>query len=266
MTRVATAAAACAVGLAAAAVAVAVLGDLDQLPVAATTVVASTSAASPSPTASATPTPTPTPTPTITTPRATTATPDPVGPLTVADAEAALPKEGAEFGPTDLPVELGSVCEGATFDFAAATPVYASLQSTEDPLQYLDAVIVVYDTATRGVTAYGEIAEAIGLCPPTRTATPQPTTPDEEPVPVEVAGEVRTNVVINGLQAVQWVQLQSADGTELRTAITVVLVDNALVAISMDEDSETIEADELADDSIAQVAAIVTALTAAAVS
>ena len=262
MTRVATAAAACAVGLAAAAVAVAVLGDLDQLPVAATTVVASTSAASPSPTASATPTPTPT----ITTPRATTATPDPVGPLTVADAEAALPKEGAEFGPTDLPVELGSVCEGATFDFAAATPVYASLQSTEDPLQYLDAVIVVYDTATRGVTAYGEIAEAIGLCPPTRTATPQPTTPDEEPVPVEVAGEVRTNVVINGLQAVQWVQLQSADGTELRTAITVVLVENALVAISMDEDSETIEADELADDSIAQVAAIVTALTAAAVS
>ena len=264
MTRVATAAAACAVGLAAAAVAVAVLGDRDQLPVAATTVVASTSAASPSPTASATPTPTPTPTPT--TPRATTATPDPVGPLTVADAEAALPKEGAEFGPTDLPVELGSVCEGATFDFAAATPVYASLQSTEDPLQYLDAVIVVYDTAPRGVTAYGEIAEAIGLCPPTRTATPQPTTPDEEPVPVEVAGEVRTNVVINGLQAVQWVQLQSADGTELRTAITVVLVDNALVAISMDEDSETIEADELADDSIAQVAAIVTALTAAAVS
>ncbi|MBA2477650.1 MAG: hypothetical protein H0V38_03470 [Sporichthyaceae bacterium] len=263
MTRVATAAAACAVGLAAAAVAVAVLGDRDQLPVAATTVVPSTSAASPSPTASATPTPTPTPT--TTTPRA-TATPIPVGPLTVADAEAALPKEGAEFGPTDLPVELGSVCEGATFDFAAATPVYASLQSTEDPLQYLDAVIVVYDTATRGVTAYGEIAEAIGLCPPTRTATPQPTTPDEEPVPVEVAGEVRTNVVINGLQAVQWVQLQSADGTELRTAITVVLVENALVAISMDEDSETIEADELADDSIAQAAAIVTALTAAAAS
>lgn len=72
--------------------------------------------------------------------------------------------------------------------------------------------------------------------------------------------------MINGLQAVQWVQPQSADGTELRTAITVMLVENALVAISMDEDSETIEADELADDSIAQVAAIVTALTAAAAS
>lgn len=259
MNRVATAAAACAVGLVVAAGAVAVLGDREQVPVAGTTVVTSTTSPSPSPTAS----PTPTPTPTLT---RTTTPPVPPGPLTAADAEAAVPTEGPEFGPTDLPVELGSVCEGATFDVAEAAPVYASLQSVDDPLQYLDVVVAVYEHVPDAVTAYEEIAAAIAQCPPARTATPEPTAPDEAPVPVEVVGEVRTNVVVNGLGAVQWVQLQSADGTELRTAITVVVVENALVAVSMDEDSETIEADELADDSIAQAVAVVEALTAAAVS
>ena len=143
--------------------------------------------------------------------------------------------------------------------------MHASLQSTGDPLQYLDAVVVVYDTVPSAATAYERIAEAIGQCPLTRTATPEPTTPDTEQVPIEIQGEVRSDVVVNGTPAIQWLQIQAADGTELRTAITVVLVENALVAISMDEDSETISADELGGDSIAQAAAVVAALTAAAV-
>lgn len=253
MNRATIAAGVCAVGLVAAAGAVVVLGGSDLVPASATIVRATSTgplATSPGPTSA--------------TPTATTAPAVPRGPLTPADAEAAIPQAGDGFDPADLQVELGSVCEGATFDLVGTTPVYASLQSSTAPLQYLDAVVVVYDTVPSAATAYDRIAEAITQCPLTRTATPEPTAPDEEPIPIEIQGEVRPDVLVDGRSAVQWVQIQSADGTQLRTAITVVLVENALVAVSMDEDSETIDADALADDSIAQAVAVVAALAAAA--
>ena len=53
----------------------------------------------------------------------------------------------------------------------------------EDPLQYLDAVVVVYDTVPAAATAYERIAEAIAQCPLTRTATPEPTAPEREAGP-----------------------------------------------------------------------------------
>lgn len=248
MTRAAIAAAICAVGLVAAAGVVA-LGGSDLAPASSTSLPVTSTPDSLR--ASAEPT-------------ATTPPPVPRGPLTRADADAAIPRPSELFGPADLQIELGSVCEGATFDLLGATPVYASLQSIEDPLQYLDAVVVVYDTVPSAETAYERIAEAIAECPPTRIATPEPTAPEERPVPIEIEGEVRPGLVLDGGEGLQWVQIQSADGTELRTAITVVLVANALVAVSMDEDSETIEADALADDSIAAAQAIVTALATAA--
>jgi hypothetical protein len=254
MSRAASAAAACAVGLVVAA-GVAVVALEPDLTRTATTVRTQ-----------------PTPDPTSTgpdqlsaTPTATTAPTVPRGPITLADARTAMPQAGGDFEAADLRVELGSVCEGATFDLVGASAAHASLQSTEDPLQYLDAVVVVYDTVPTAATAYERIAEAIGQCPSTRTATPEPTAPDARSIPIEIQGEVRSGVVVEGRAAIQWLQLQSADGTELRTAITVALVENALVAISMDEDSETASADDLAGDSIAQAAAVVAALSAAAV-
>jgi hypothetical protein len=252
MTRPALAAAACAVGLVVAAGAVVALGGPDDFAAGSTP---------PGPTTSPVPT-TATPTPTV--PSATTAPTVAKGPLTATDAEAAIPREDAELAAAELQVELGSVCEGATFDLVGATPVYASLQTVDDPLQYLDAVVVVYETVPTAATAYERIAEAIAACPPSRTATPAPPAPDERPVPIDIEGEVRADVVVAELPAVQWVQVQAADGTELRTAITVVQVENALVAISMDQDSETIGADELAAASIARAAVVVTALRAAA--
>ena len=254
MSRAASAAAACAVGLVAAAglVAAVVAPDLTRT---ASTVPPET-----------TPTPGSTaPDPLGATPTTTTAPTVPRGPITVVDARGAIPRAGEAFETADLRVELGSVCEGATFDLIGASAVHASLQSTEDPLQYLDAVVIVYDTVPSAATAYERIAEAIGECPLTRTATPEPTASDAPRVPIEIQGEVRSDVLVNGTPAIQWLQLQAADGTELRTAITVVLVENALVAVSMDEDSETISADELGDDSISQAAAVAAALAAAAV-
>ena len=253
MTRAVLAAAVCAVGLVAAAGAVVVLDEPDRPePAGATTLLDTPRTPVPG-------TSTPTSTPT-----ATTAPTVARGPLTAGDAETALPGEDEAFGPADLEVNLGSVCEGATFDLVGATPRYASLQTTDGPLKYLDAVVIVYETVPTAATAYERIAEAITLCPANRTATPEPTAPDERTVPIEIDGEVRADVVVADLPAVQWVQVQSADGTELRSAITVVQVENTLVAISMDEDSETIAGDELAAESIARAATVVSALLAAA--
>jgi hypothetical protein len=252
MTRIATAAAVGAVGLVAAAGVVFVTGDAD-FDRSAASVTRTTSTPDPA-TESSSGTPAP---PT------TTGVPVEQGPLTTADAAAALPTVGGEFGPADLEVELASVCDGATFDLFSATPVYASLQSTEVPLAYLDAVIIVYATAPGASTAYDGIAEAIGRCALTRTATPTPTATDDVPIPIEIEGEVRPGVVVDGRPAVQWVQIQSADGTELRTAITVVRVENTLVAVSVDQDAGAIDADDLANVSIRHAVAIAAALRSA---
>ena len=254
MTRVAIAAAVCAVGFVLGAGAIVVLDGADQVAPVATAVVRTTTTSVPATTS---------PTPTTPSPTATTAPTVPRGPLTTADAEAVIPKAGDVFGPADLEVKLGSVCEGATFDLVGATPVYASLQSADDPLQYLDAVVVVYDTVPSASTAYERLAEAVTLCPPSRTATPAPTAAEEAPIAVEIDGEVIPDVLVGERPGIQWVQVQSADGSELRTAITVVLVENVLVAISMDEDSETTEAGSLAEDSLAQAGTVVAALLAA---
>ena len=252
MTRFATAVALCAIGLVVAAGAVVVLGEPDLLPASAKS---------------------PAPTPSVSigsnlsgvteTPTVTTAPPIPLGPLTVADATAVLPKAGEAFAQADPAVELGSVCEGATLDVVGATAVYASLQTTGDPLQFVDAVVAVYDTAPAAAAAYDRIAEAIEACPPARTVTAAPTAPDATPQAVEVEGEVRPHVLVEGQSGVQWVQIQTADGTQLRTAITVVVVENALIAVSLDQDSETTEADDLAAGSVTHAAAIVRALLAA---
>ncbi len=257
MTRAAIAAAVFAVGLVATAGAVGVIGEPDLGAASARTDDGST--ASPDSVLAPPDSTTSPPTPTVT-----TATPIARGPLTAADAAAALPKSSDKFGPADLEIELGSVCEGATFDLVGATPVYASLQSATDPLQYLDAVVMVYETVPGATNAYARLADQITQCPVTRTATPTPSATADQPVQIEIQGEVRADTNVDGRKGVQWVQIQSADGTELRTAITVVLVENALVAVSMDEDSETIGADDLATDSITQAQAIVAALTAAA--
>lgn len=253
MTRFATAAAMCAAGLVVAAGVVVVLGEPDLLPASAQSAAPEPSASISSDLSEVTVTPT-----------VTTAPPIPLGPLTVADAEEVLPKAGEAFALADPAVELGSVCEGATLDVIGAIAVYASLQTTGDPLQFLDAVVAVYDTAPAAAAAYDRIAEAIAACPPARTVTAAPTAPDATPRPVEVEGEVRPHVLVEGRSAVQWVQIQTADGTQLRTAITVVVVENAVVAVSLDQDSETTDADQLAAGSITQAAAILRALLAAA--
>jgi hypothetical protein len=253
MTRATTAAAVGAVGLVAAAGVVAVLGGADLVPASTTRIVATTPAPEPKTAALQT-----TPSPSLT-----TATAVARGPLISVDAQAALPRPGEVFAPAELEVELGSVCEGATLDLLGATPAYASLQSVEAPLRYLDVVVVVYDTVPLASVAYDRVATAITQCPLTRTATPTPTAPDETPSPIEVTGEVRPDLVVGGQSAMQWVQVQSADGTELRTAITVVLVENALVAVSLDESVDSTGADTLAGASLAQAEAIVVALNAA---
>jgi len=222
-----------------------------------------TASSAPSATVSATSTspPTRTPTPTQT----------PVGPapLTVDVAQSTAPAAGGDYAAAEVPVELSSVCEGAALDLVVATPIYASLQTTNPSLRYIDAALVVYETADVAARAYEKLAADVAACPLARTLTPTPvSTPGATPgVPIQVTGK-HLAASIGAVPAIQWIQLQTVGSpvTQLRTAVTVTVVENVLLVVSVDEDSETATAEAVAAASLGHTEAVVTKLTAAAVS
>lgn len=186
-------------------------------------------------------------------------------PLTVAASSAVVPTAGESFVAAEVPVELSSVCEGAALDVTTATPLYASLQSSAAPLRFLDIAVAVYPTPEDAVRAFERLATDVAACPITRTATPAPTA-GQPPAPIIVEGG-RRDVMVLEQPAIQWVQVQAvaSPATQLRTAVTIAPVQNVVVMVSMDGDSETVGADALAADALARAEALASALAAAAV-
>lgn len=207
------------------------------------------------------------PTPAPSAARTATAIPTTAGPapLSVDIARTAAPAAGGDYAAAEVPVELSSVCEGASFDLVASTPIYASLQTTEPSLRYIDAALVVYDSPVVAARAYEDLAAAVATCPLTRTVTPTPAPSATQAAPIQVTGK-HADVSIGALPAIQWIQLQTVDSpdTQLRTAVTVTVVKNVLLAISVDQDSETASADAVATASIGHANAVVDKLLAAA--
>jgi len=265
MTSFARIALGCAVGLVAAAGAVIALGD-DAEPVAALSsgVVASTPAATSAAPGSTATTPATTPTARASTP---SASPTPTGPrpLSAEAATAIVPAPGGNYVAADVPVEVSSVCDGAALDLASATPLYASLQTAAAPLRYLDVALAVYNAPDSAERAYDDLATAVESCPLDRTVTPTPTPGATAGAPIEVAGQ-QVQLSIGTQPAVQWIQLQTVDSpeTQLRTAVTVTRVENVLVVVSVDQDSETAAADEVAAASLGHADYIAQKLEAAA--
>lgn len=240
----------CVVVAAGAVFAVRAADEPDTAPLVATT----STALTPAPTPSVTETPTESPTPTVTGP----------GPLSVEATMAAAPRAGATYVAAEIAVELSSVCEGASLALSAATPVYASLQSARSPLQYLDAALAVYDDPDSATRAYEQLVTSVEACPLDRTVTPTPT-PSGTPSSVLVTGQ-RVEAAIGTQPALQWIQLQTVNDppTQLRTAVTVTVVENVLLVVSVDQDSETASADEVAAASLLQAGHISERLAAAA--
>jgi hypothetical protein len=210
--------------------------------------------------------PSTTPTRGRTTPPTTTPSPRSLAgpaPLTVEASQALLPQAGAEFVAAEVPVELSSVCEGAAPDLTSATPLYASLQSSAAPLRFLDVAVGVYAKSEDAARAYDRLTEDVAACPPSRSATPAagPGPSDAVPPPILVEGE-RRDVVVAERPAIQWVQVQTVQSpaTQLRTAVTVTRVHNALVMVSVDADSETADAIAIASDSLTHADAVAAAL------
>lgn len=264
MSRVTVIAAVCAVGLVTAAAVVVVDGNQPPGTTVLTSDEPSTTATSTTPTSPVT---TSTPAPTTTTVATTVVPPPPPGALSAADGAAALPTVGDTYVESELAAQLATVCEGASFDLLGADTSYASLKTADDdPLRYLDAVVAVFPTDAAAAGAYSRITGAMVDCPTTRTATPPPSEDVPEPRPVQIEGELRPDILVADLPAVQWVQLQTAEEppSQLRTAITVVAVENALVAVSMDQDAETGDVDEIADASIIAAVLVAQSLIAAA--
>ncbi len=235
----------CAIGLVAAAGGV--LGydnTRDDEPIAVSDVTSSVTASqTPSPSTTPTPSPsTPTPTPSLA-PRVLAGP----APLTAEASQAVLPQAGGAFVAAEVPVELTSVCAGAAPDLASATPLYASLQSSAAPLRFLDVAVAVYATPDDAVRAYDRLAEDVAACPPSRSATPAPASGEAVPPPILVEG-ARHDVVVAEQPGIQWVQVQTVQmpATQLRTAVTVTRVHNALVLVSVDADSETADAAAIA--------------------
>jgi hypothetical protein len=202
-------------------------------------------------------------TPSTPTSAAPTTTPLPAG-ITTAIAESALPPAADPYEAAEQPVMLTAICAGAALEAVPpSTAVYASLQTTDVPLRFLDAGIVVYSTGESAQLAFTRLVAELQRCPPDRTATPTPSG-TVTPSPVQVTGEV-LHTTIGDVPAVQWVQLQtSADPeTSLRTVVTVLAYRNAIVAVSMDEDSESTSAEELASASQAAAADVIARLRTA---
>jgi hypothetical protein len=170
------------------------------------------------------------------------------GPLIAEDGPAALPVPDDEYVAAELPVELTAICEGASIDLLGAVPAYASLQTADDPLRYLDATVAVYENSPAAAAAFARLQTDVGACPSKQTAEPVPPQGDA-PVVVDLVGE-RRDVSIGTIAGLQWLQSQTGDGTELRTVVTMVVVQNAILVISMDADSETTSLDELAEASL----------------
>lgn len=210
------------------------------------TLAASTSAASP----------TPTPTASVT-----VSVPAGPAPLTVDAARGVVPQAGEEFVAAEVPVELSSVCEGAGLDLTAATPLHASLQSSGAPLRFVDVTVAVHSTPEAATAAYDRLAADVAACPPSRTATPAPAPGEAAAAVILVEGE-RRDVAVLGQPAVQWVQVQTVESpaTQLRTTVTLTRIQNVLLLVSVDADSETAEADDIAADSLARAESVASAL------
>jgi hypothetical protein len=247
MTPAARTAVGCAAALVVATGAVVAVRAADDPSVDARSVVATTSPTADSPMAkAATPSATATPTPTAVGP----------SPLSVEAATAVAPRPGGDYLAAEVPVELASVCERASLQLTDATPVYASLQTAAAPLRYLDVAFAVYEDADSAAQAYDELTTSVAACPLDRTIVPTPAasamlTPSPAPSapvvsPISVHGE-SSETSIGTRSALQWLQLQTVDEppTQLRTAVTVTVVENVLIMVSVDEDSETATAEQI---------------------
>ena len=207
-------------------------------------------------------TPSPTATATTASPVATTSTP--IADVTLGVADSVLPKPSADYALAKQPVELSAICAGAVLDLGGdVQAAYTSLQTTKDPLRFLDVAVGVFPDADTAMAAFTTLSTEIAACPANRTITPTPTGTDKAE-PVAIAGAARS-ARVGDAEAVQWVQLQTstAPATSLRTTVTLFVFHNAVVAVSMDQDSETVEAEPLSEASRTTAEAILTALSAA---
>lgn len=254
MTRTTWVVALCAFVLVLAAAGIAIVAARDS-PGTAAVAFTTTPATTPTPTRSASPSPSRVVTPTSTSPAAD---------VTSVIATAVLPKPSASYAAATPPVKLSAICAGAVLDLdVGVESAFTSLETTKDPLRFLDVAIGVYGDSDSAQAAYTVLTGEIADCPTTRSVTPTPTGGQTgEPVTIQGAAQSAT---LAGQAAVQWVQLQTstAPATSLRTSVTLFLFHNAIVAVSMDEDSESVAAADLSEASRTSAEAILKALESA---
>lgn len=215
------------------------------------------------PSTTADPTPTTTATSASALPPVSTTPPLPAG-VTSTMALAMLPAATDPYRAAAQPVTLTAICEGAVLDSAPPSSAsYTSLETIKPPLRYLDVAVVVHTTGESAQSSYASLHAMLEMCPSSRLATPTPTG-TTTPGQVEVSGAPQAATVA-GLPAIQWVQVQTSDTpkTSLRTVVTLVRFQNAIVAVSTDEDSESTSAPELAETSRVAAEQVVKALQAA---
>jgi hypothetical protein len=202
-----------------------------------------------------------TPTPTLTEQAAKAAAAvEPI--LTLEAANAALTGLSAGWQPAKQPVQLVAVCDGAVLASGADDhAVFGSLQTPTAPLRFLDVGITVYPDAEAATDAYVALVQQISACPASGAVAAPPGDAVTGQVTIQGAPHA---VQASGRPAIQWWQLQSTTtpATSLRTAVTVVAYANAVVAVSMDEDSETTTPEALAEASRAAAERLLVSLGA----